>query len=1258
MKPSFRKSFVVAIGIDHYQNGIPELRSAVNDAQRLGDILKSDHGYECISLLDAEADSAALENLLIKRLPESVQADDRVVFYFAGHGVALDGEDGPRGFVLPRDAVPGRPDTYLEMTHLHDALMALPCRHMLVVLDSCFAGAFRWSTTRDVMKCPEVIHQERFNRFILDPAWQVLTSAGYDQTAADQLQSGSLGARGGEGEHSPFALALFDGLTGAADLVPEGGDGLITATELYLYLENRLQPETLERGCRQTPGLWPLRKHDKGEFVFLVPGKDLDLPAAPELNYDNNPYRGLSSYNKEDAELFFGRKAAVEELARRVENHRLTVVLGASGSGKSSLVKAGLIPVMEKSGYGTLPVMRPGVFPMRRLAGILSGKETKVPATREGIISAFKCLQQDENRKTLLIIDQFEELITRTRSEESRTAFIALLSELVTECGPDLRIILTVRIDYEAHFAQSDLETFWTTGRYVVPALTRQDYREIIEEPASRRVIYFDPPTLIETLLDDVAAMPGGLPLLSFTLSEMYRKYIDRGADDRALTQSDYDALGGVVGSLRTRADEEFERLDNAQRDSLRRVMLRMVVMEYGMPARQRVSRDELEHWDPRESERIKQVLRCFSDARLLVEGVADEGLAYVEPAHEALVSSWGRLLDWLHTAQAGEPDLHFLHTLSRTSLDWKRADKRSKPGLLWRDKLHSTRLWALRKSRRIQFNRIEDEFCRASVARRRFIRNSIAALLIVIAMTGVLAALLGFSAMHQARLTWASSLTAKAGVALNTQGDATMGLKLAIAALQVDPDNERAAWLLRRAIYGDRLFTYEDRIYTTPLHKEIGQFISRGRWSPDGNHIVLLRQPGYSGPDDVLIISPDGEISGQFAAEQSNLGHFSQDGQFYLGHFTEHEQYSLRKPSAWGLSGQPASDEVAASLQPAPLYEINIGRRAGAYPLRDAAPPGGSMGTDISISLSATDQIEIFEDEDLMTTIPGRWDIAAMTQNGQYVATGSDEGLVTLWRVIEDESEVVQAAILWRQNMSSSGVTDLKFSPGDQRLLVVWEDGVARVWNLVWNPLNRVYQDISLQEVAAKSCREDLREGECQVGRFKFQTTARYWDPLLVTDRSKGTTWLLKNWTDLSFAVLGDMVVLQEDISRYLPGVDGLLWLINPQGVPEARISLPELESNNWEWTDLHTENESIRLKLGWEDGNFLDLPMSPRTLIRISEGGGYSNLTATEQSLWDTTTPDSLNLVSLLNNMIPVESFLQYFGRFKDPSNLNSDP
>lgn len=238
----FANNRAYVIGINAYQNGIPQLRTAVTDAERLGKLLKESHGYNVLTLpCNGAPTLATLRELIHTKMLQEVGANDRVLFYFAGHGIALDGDDGPEGFLVPEDANREDRSSFLAMTELSDALATLPCRHLLLILDCCFAGAFRWSSTRDISPLPSVIHKERYERYIQDPAWQVLTSAAYDQQALDVLSGSTIGQRVETGRHSPFAEALFRALQGEADIIPRGrngqlgGDGVITATELYLY---------------------------------------------------------------------------------------------------------------------------------------------------------------------------------------------------------------------------------------------------------------------------------------------------------------------------------------------------------------------------------------------------------------------------------------------------------------------------------------------------------------------------------------------------------------------------------------------------------------------------------------------------------------------------------------------------------------------------------------------------------------------------------------------------------------------------------------------------------------------------------------------------------------------------------------------------------------------------------------------------------------------------------------------------------------
>lgn len=713
----FGCSVAVIVGIDKYTH-IRHLNTAVNDATRLAALLRAEHGYTNVITLTEEVTRERLCDLLTDELPGQIGPNDRLLFYFAGHGIALDGEDGPEGYLIPQDARSDDRNTFLAMADLYGCLNVLPCRHLLAIFDCCFAGAFNWHRRRNVRPIEDMLYREHYDRFVREPAWQILTSTAYDQEALDVLGGRVIGERGEHGKdtshHSPFACALFEALAGAGDLIPKGGgDGVVTATELYLYLRQavEVQAET-QANHAQTPELWPFsrQKHGKGEYIFLVPGRgEPALPTAPPLSDENNPYRGLEPYNEEHAPLFFGRAGQVQQLAGQVATHSLTVVLGASGTGKSSLVKAGLLPMLRQqaeaslstNGHDTatlfiLPPFRPGDAPLHVFAEQLTthlGEPTQSEPTaiaqRIG-----RWLAAHPKQTLLLVVDQCEELITLSQSDDDRNAFLTALSSLLAQHAGRLRLILTLRTDFEPQFANTSLTPHWQAARFVVTPLSQSELREVIELPAAQRVLFFDPPELVDRLIDEVIQAPGALPLLSFTLSELYRAYLQRQeqaqlADtlvERTLTEADYRVLGGVIGSLRTRANAIFDNLDEVHRATMQRVMLRMVAVEGGELARRRVPRSELEYASEEENQRVATVLQQMIDARLLVTGSTDTdgdgaGNETIEPAHDALVRAWDKLLLWKRIADEYLP---LQRRLTLAANEWAQADEKAKTGLLW----------------------------------------------------------------------------------------------------------------------------------------------------------------------------------------------------------------------------------------------------------------------------------------------------------------------------------------------------------------------------------------------------------------------------------------------------------------------------------------------------------------------------------------------------------------------------------------------
>ncbi len=915
----FEHNLALVIGINAYGNGIPTLTTAVNDAKQVDRILCEKHQYATHLLVD----NVTLSQLTVvfeEILPQVVGPQDRLLVYFAGHGIALDGDDGPAGYLVLQDSILDDRLSFLPMNDLHRWLAALTCRHLLVVLDCCFAGAFRWASTRQLALLPKILHKERYDRFIQSPAWQVLTSAAYDQTALDLL-SGDI-KRGliqsTTDVHSPFAQAFLQALAGAGDVAPQGGgDGVITATELYLYLRDVVEVQADKQASHaQTPGLWPLKKHGKGEYIFLVPDHVLNLPPAPDLTKQNNPYRGLQSYDRRNANLFFGRNEQIKQLAAVVEKNPLTVVLGASGTGKSSLVKAGLLPYLQPEendeqsmtgGWHILAPMRPGDAPLRTLQNLLRQVpvievegvegETSQPDVMFSGSALYAPLRNrldhwfrvHRGQRLLLIVDQFEELITLSRNVASREHFQQILAEILQKYADDIRIILTLRTDFETQFADSPLSPYWDAGRYIVPPMSQADLRAVIEGPASERVLHFDPPELVDKLIDEVIQTPGALPLLSFTLSEMYIKYVESVSDNRALTQEYYDELGGVIGSLRTRATQEYEQLpDDAHRLTMQRMMLRMISIEGGELTRRRLPLSELEYPNQQENERVALVLDRLVEVRLLVRDSADvdaDGTAdpYVEPAHDALVRAWDKLLEW---KQEADEYLPLQRRVTQSANEWQNADEASATGLLWtndprlpqlqqvlyQDASASIRsgnplkilwrtLWPPRQThgRSTWLNAVESAFVRESTQRRAVVwRRTVGIVLAVIIALLALTAFALYSrqiAIQKERESQSQALAANAQQAIQNK-DHDLAIALALDANSIAEAPPLANNALAAAAYvpGTQVL----------FAKHTGE-IKGVAFSPDGRYVLT----GATDQTAYLWDAKTGEIIHQLGATE-----------------------------------------------------------------------------------------------------------------------------------------------------------------------------------------------------------------------------------------------------------------------------------------------------------------------------------------------------------------------------------------------------
>jgi WD40 repeat protein len=1036
----FARHHAYIVGIDAYALVSP-LQTAVNDARKLADVLSLQQHFTVHPPL-FNATGEALWQLLRETLKAEVGADDRVLFYFAGHGIAGDGDDGPAGFIVPADAVPTDPKTFVPMEALSQALDALPCRHLLLILDCCFSGAFKWSTRSRGMGAlmPKRIYKERFDRFIADPAWQVLTSAAYDQKAMDVLQGTPTGDRGvkasdQEAPHSPFALALFEGLAGAADaIVDREGDGVITVTELYSYIRDQVEPETIREGqtLRQTPGFFPLPKHDKGEFIFLHPRHRLNLPPIPK----RSPYKGLQSFDEADKELFYGREHAVADLRARAVTCPLLVVSGASGTGKSSVIKAGLLPKLREEGYRILPVIRPGIHPLATLEQVLQDASGPPPEGAAG---------KADPEKTVLVVDQYEELITRCTSPDERAEFVVRLRHLL-EAAPAgaLKIILTVRSDFEPQLNDGALQEYWMAGRCTVPPFSVEELKEIILMPLIQEVLLFDPPELVDTIIEEVVQSPGALPLLSYTLDELYEAYRTGGRQDRALKAEDYQRLGGVMGALRTRADALYQQLDEEAQGTMRKLMLRMVSVD-GEVAGKRVAMEELQYDDPAENQRVQAVVEQLVGARLIVKG-----RDYIEPAHDALVRAWKTLREWVHGIGEDKIILNAKLNVAATEFAQSRNVR-----FLWNDNPHLDVLQQELANPRQWFNRKEIAFIRESVRRRkklsRIVRATTGAVLAALSALTVWAVLSRQAAIHNLQIAETDLLAIRATKALAT--DNTQALRLAQAAytiLEKDPP------VVAQQILSKAFHTVHDRTIFYAANLPHGGEVTAAAFAPSGDRLLTASTDGTARLWDLTGKLRRTFISG---SEPMALAVYSPRGTMILTATRE------GKAALWDANGV----SLGVTLDhPGPISSAAF-----------------SPDETILVTACADDTARIWTVQGKRVASLGHANqvfSAVFDATGRHILTASADGLVKLW---DRDGSLIRTV-----SRHPKAVNRAVFAPGDSMVLSASRDGDAALWDLDGRLLQRLPHARGQEVFAA-----EFAPGGQSILTASLDHTARLWD-------------------------------------------------------------------------------------------------------------------------------------------------------------------
>ncbi|MDH3540709.1 MAG: protein kinase, partial [Acidimicrobiia bacterium] len=525
-----------------------------------------------------------------------------------------------------------------------------------------------------------------------------------------------------------------------------------------------------------------------------------------------NPYKGLRPFTETDAADFHGRDQLIADLVAAVADHRLVAVVGPSGLGKSSVVRAGLIPALRAgavpgSRQWLITTMFPGSYPFEELEAALSRIAEEWPAHAgeelrqddRGLVRVSKQIIPDSTI-LLLVIDQFEELFTLTRDEATRKAFLDSLAELVADERGRIRVVLTLRADhFDRPLRYPSFAKLVEQGLVTVSGLTDQELTDAITKPADGVGLNTEP-GLEAHILADIHDQPAALPLLQYALTELFA-----GRHSDTLTIAGYAQTGGLLGALSHRAENLYGRLDEQARQMARQVFLRLVnVGEERHDTRRRVRRSELEGiaHDPTA---LEDILQTYGDHRLLsFDRDPESREPTVEVAHEALLSEWQRLRTWIEERR----DDLVLHRRLVAAVDEWRASGEQAEYLLTGGRLDHFESFVGHTDLAIgrgeaEFLHVSRRGAEASAVQRRRRRRQILTAFAAAAVISLILALVAFGAQQRAEdealLARARDLASSA--VLEAESDPALAMNLAVLAVETLPEGEEPGPALELAL-------------------------------------------------------------------------------------------------------------------------------------------------------------------------------------------------------------------------------------------------------------------------------------------------------------------------------------------------------------------------------------------------------------------------------------------------------------------------
>ena len=796
----------------------------------------------------------------------------------------------------------------------------------------------------------------------------------------------------------------------------------------------------------------------------------IQLDDAEPIFEPQNPYKGLRAFEEADASDFFGRDSLVRHLLSRLgdsddADERFLAVVGPSGSGKSSVVKAGVIPALRR---GALPgsddwyyaQMSPGEQPLRELAQALSRVAVSPleDVRQQPLHRLLGEILPDDTSQMLLFIDQFEEVFTLVEDEDERLLFLDTLAEAIKSDDSRLRLIVTLRADfYDRPLLYPVFGNLMRARTEVVLPMNTEELRETITSPAQRAGVMVEA-RLVDTIIADLIEQPGALPLLQYALTELFER-----RDGRHLMYETYDQIGGVSGALARRADDLYQHMNHDEQAATRQVFLRLVVPGEGSEdTRRRVLQSELAAVAHNNT-----IIERFGQYRLLTFDRDPVTRApTVELAHEALIRRWQQLRQWIGDSREA---LQVQRRLAQEVGEWQAAG-RAAGFLATGGRLAQFEMMAEEST--LALTEPEHAFLDSSIAQRQrgqTRRRLVIIALVAFSLVALSLAVFAFTQQQRANAEAAIARSRELAVTGLTQIEDQLdqALLLSLEALNAAETFEARNTLLTALQAQPHLLSFlsghADEVRALALDRENHLLASGGRdntirlWDLDTRKLIGDPLEGHDDWVSGLAFDPQGQVLVSSSAD-GTLRRWDVETLAPIGPpLTGHDG------AVWAVALSPNGQVITSGGEDGTvrLWDISSGEALG-DPLQGHTDIVFSVSFDPAgeklVSSSADGTVRLWDvatSEPIGDPLEGHDDWvfrAVFSPDGGLIASGGADNTIRLW--IASVGDPLGDPILGH----TGWVRDLAFSADGTTLLSAGADHTVRLWNPLSGQQTAIY--------------------------------------------------------------------------------------------------------------------------------------------------------------------------------------------------------